>query len=160
MQQILTPVHFEDAVDTLNRINRLYVSDRAFFAIDTLQASKNPAGVGRPNKGKCCKCSANGAVCNHLIAQGFSDYEYILLAMDGTTKCLSYTFAQKVYGVLALGWHRFGLDEAPYWATLNDMVIKRIMRDIYSWLPFVGCTLRLCSQTLGDSWRMKLWGFY
>lgn len=160
MQEILTPVQFESTLDTLNLINKLYLSNNVSFAVDTIQASENPVGVGRPNKGKCSKCSANGAVCCRPVLQEITAYEYVLLINNGATKCVEHTFAQKVYGVQVLGWHRESPPTWPYWSTPNDAVIKRISAQYCTWLPFVGFTMKFCSETSGDRWRMKVWGFY
>lgn len=160
MQELITPVQFESALDTLNRINKLYLSDKVCFSIDAIQACKNPVGTGNPIIGKFPKCSVGGAVCEHLVEQGFTNYEYAFLQNSGATKCTPHTFAQKVYGALIMVTHRYAPEDAVRWESPNESVIKALPTYTWTWLPFVGFTLNICAYYLGARYRAGLYGFY
>jgi len=160
MQELKTPVQFEPALDTLNRINKLYISDKVYFSIDAMQASKNPVGTGHPIIGKCPRCSAGGAICKHLVSEGFTNYEYGFLQNGGAIKCTPHTFAQRVYGVLIMVTHRYAEEDAVRWESPDESVIKALPAYTWVWLPFVGFTLNICAYYLGVRYRAGLYGFY
>lgn len=160
MQEILTPVQYEPALDTLNQINKLSISDKAALSIDAMQACKNPVGHGNPIIGKFCKETNQGALCCDLIEHKITQYEYRELVLFTYPTWGFHTFAQKVHGVMVRSWNRYPDTEYNYWCTPNRNMIITLPFWTHFWLPFEGETIIFSTKDNSVRGRIFIWGFY
>ena len=160
MIEILTPVQYEPALDILNRINKLSISDKASLSIDAMQACKNPVGTGQPIIGKFCKEDNQGSLCCHLQPTGLDNYEYAHYQLGSSQECFTHVFAQRVFGVLIRTWAQRPLDYSVQWKTPNGVAIKTFDNFVWDWLPFEGDTIIICGSILQATFQVWLYGFY
>jgi len=160
MQELLTPVQYEPALDMLNRINKLTISQKASLSLDAMQVSKNPVGHGNPIIGKFCKEDNNGALCVHEPVRKLTQVENFYKQLQVYPTWGSATFSQKVYGVLVQSWNRYPPGEYNFWCTPDRQMILELPFWDHFWLPFEGETIWFSAKSDSVRGRVELWGFY
>jgi len=152
MQELLTPVQYEPALDMLNQINKLSISDRASLSIDAMQACKNPVGHGNPIIGKFCKEDKQGSLCCYSDAKYTKVQQIAEFNPGDVTRYLTLAFSQQVHGIMVYG---AGYDErfySLYWAVPVGPVIKWCPHRTWIYLPFVGKYITFWLNTLMVYW--------
>jgi len=160
MQEILTPVRYEPALDVLNLINKLYIDKRVSLSIYAMQACKNPVGTGNPIIGKFCKGDNHGAIACHLPENSFDNYEYAYYEQSYPDDLVIHVFAQKIKGFLIRHQVQRYPDYWVEWQTLEGYTIVKLTPNTQEWFDFEGDTLRFENVPAGPAWRFWLYGFY
>lgn len=160
MQELITPVQFESALDSLNQITKLSVSDKVHLSIDAMQGCKNPIGTGNPIIGKFIKEDNQGALCCHKVDMGLTSYESFTMHLTTSPLIRPHTFAQKVYGVLVRSWNRTPPTEFNFWTTPGVEIIEVLPFYVWYWLSFVGNTIWFSTSSPAVRGRIEIRGFY
>lgn len=125
-----------------------------------MQVCKNPVGKGHPIIGKFCPEDQNGAlVCNRLVKER-TQFQYHIHNLMTYPTWSSFTFAQKVYGVMVQSWNRYPDSEYNFWCTDNRGMIQTLPFWEHFWLPFEGETIWFSAKNDSVRGRVFLWGFY
>lgn len=160
MPKLATPVQYEPSLEGLNEIRPLQLADESKIVIPYPVLCKNPPSTDRPAVGMFARCS-NGALLKSVPAWAKS-WEYSgLLSLSNMSYLVHFTFAQRVYGVLARYAKLVGTFTC-YWNMPSYSVpIKRVYTLEYTFLPFVGKTMYFKGYGTGD-WEGDVWlyGFY
>ncbi len=160
MQKLITPIQYEPALDVLNQIKNIYISDKVALSIDAMQACKNPVGHGNPIIGKFCREDNHGALCSNSVDQGFDNYELGDYYFHGPPAGVTHVWAQKVFGVLVYTYMIAPRGQIMQWITQTGVSIKNLVDSTWEWLPYEGYETRIyCS----DEWTrvfIELYGFY
>ena len=147
MQEILTPVQFEPALDVLNQINKLTISQKASLSLDAMQACKNPVGHGNPIIGKFCREDKQGALCC------ISDEKFVNVELQvggnpgGVTRYLTLTFENQIQGLAVWSSGYTWPPERLYWAVPEGAYIMPTYVSTWIYLPFVGKNITFCLNT-------------
>ena len=138
MQEILTPVQYEPALDVLNQINKLEISHRARITLDAMQACKNPVGHGNPIIGKFCKEDKHGALCCKSVEK-FTNIEIqVVVNLARVSQYSTMEFTNRIQGLMCRNWaYNYSL-YTLYWAIPEGSVIKSLPYNTFTYLPFVG----------------------
>jgi len=159
MQELLTPVQYEPALDMLNQINKIYISDKAALSLDAMQVCKNPVGHGNPIIGKFCKEDKQGSLCCQSVER-FAGIEVQIAENYGdVTRYTSITFTNQIQAIMT--WNT-GYDArfySVYWAVPDGPVIKWLPHLTWIYLPFVGKNMTFWLNSL-KAYAVVCFGFY
>lgn len=160
MPKLATPIQYEPALEGLNDIRPLQLADESKIVIAHPVFCKNPPSAGKPAVGMFARCSQQGALLKSNNT--WSDkIESHYLRIDDAYPIYFYTFAQKVYGIIAF-WERTAGVAKGYWCdpsgTQKYIELSTIT---YTFLPFVGTIIWFLGESI-LGWDAKVWftGFY
>lgn len=160
MREILTPVQFEPALEILNLINKLSISQKVSLSLDVMQACQNPVGHGNPIIGKFCKEDKNGALAVHEVVRKLTNTEEKFLGMVSLPTWGSVTFSQKVYGVQVISFVYIPATDWNFWCTPNREIIQILPFFEMVWLPFEGETIWFSAKDDITRGSVLMWGVY
>jgi hypothetical protein len=160
MPKLTTPIIFESALDILNRVHPLQLTDEGRICLDYPLLCKNPVGIGNPCIGKLARCDEQGSVLKHIVA-GFTNYELHILDMLECANPAEVIFSQKVFVVICLvacsetDWHLYITDNT-YTNVIKDITVLGVYP-----ISFGGYKMYFKGGT-GGEYDMVVWvsGFY
>ena len=159
MQEILTPVQYEPALDVLNQINKLTVSHRVRLSLDAMQACKNPVGTGNPIISKFCKQDNHGSLCCQSDETFTGVEEQSIFNSDRVSQYDTIHFTNRIHGVLVFSGLYVPPSDFLYWTIPNGPPVYKLTIETLEYLPFVGNEITFWLSRL-RRYIVYCWGLY
>ena len=160
MLKVGTPILYESALDELNRVRPLQLSDRIKLALDYPVLCSNPVGVGSPAIGKLARCDEQGALLKRSLNSS-TNYEKIDAILSPANRRGCFVFSQKVNYVELQITQLLG-GRYLYWCNSNYSVAYNYYNanGLY-FIPFKGQVMYfLYNYIAGANCIFSLYGFY
>lgn len=159
MPKLLTPTQYESALDGLNDVRPLSLTDEVKNALELPVLNVNPVDKDKSVVGKLARCNEQGALLKDsgIWANDFQDFMFLIFPHDESIKTAS--FAQVVKAVILEITGLIMANELWWCAENGDKFIAYRLDGTY-FIPFYGDIFRIHKLYKQATLTVKIYGFF